>query len=76
MNPYVEIFGYLGTLIVFISMTMGSMRKLRILNILGSVITVIYSVIISAYPIVFLNLGLILVNLYKLFSEGKKGEKQ
>ena len=76
MNPYVEIFGYLGTLIVFISMTMSSMRKLRILNILGSVITVIYSVIISAYPIVFLNLGLILVNLYKLFSEGKKGEKQ
>ena len=76
MNPYVEIFGYLGTLIVFISMTMSSMRKLRILNILGSVITVIYSVIISAYPIVFLNLGLSLVNLYKLFSEGKKGEKQ
>lgn len=76
MNLYVEIFGYVGTLLVFISMTMSSMKKLRILNILGSIITVIYSVIISAYPIVFLNLGLSLVNLYKLFSEGKKGEKQ
>ena len=76
MNIYVEIFGYLGTLLVFLSMTMSSLKKLRILNISGSVITVIYSVIISAYPIVFLNLGLSFVNLYKLFTEEKKGEKQ
>ena len=76
MNIYVEIFGYLGTLLVFLSMTMSSMKKLRILNIAGSVIAVIYSAIISGYPIVFLNLGLIFVNLYKLFTEEKKGEKQ
>lgn len=76
MNLYVELFGYLGTLLVFISMTTSSMKKLRILNISGSVITVIYSVIISAYPIVFLNLGLSVVNFYKLITESKKGEKQ
>lgn len=76
MNIYVEIFGYLGTLLVFISMTMSSMRRLRVLNILGSLVTAIYSVIISAYPILFLNLGLSLVNLYKLLTERKKGEKQ
>ena len=76
MNLYVELFGYLGTLLVFISMTTSSMKKLRILNISGSVITVIYSVIISAYPIVFLNLGLSVVNFYKLIAESKKGEKQ
>ena len=76
MNLYVELFGYLGTLLVFISMTTSSMKKLRILNISGSVITVIYSVIISAYPIVFLNLGLSVVNFYKLIVESKKGEKQ
>jgi hypothetical protein len=76
MNLYVELFGYLGTLLVFISMTTSSIKKLRILNISGSVITVIYSVIISAYPIVFLNLGLSVVNFYKLITESKKGEKQ
>lgn len=76
MNLYVELFGYLGTLLVFISMTTSSMKKLRILNISGSVITVIYSVIISAYPIVFLNLGLSVVNFYKLIAESNKGEKQ
>ena len=76
MNIYVEIFGYLGTLLVFVSMTMSSLKKLRIFNLSGSVITVIYSVIISAYPIVFLNLGLSFVNLFKLLTEGKKGENQ
>ena len=76
MNLYVEIFGYIGTLLIFVSMTMNSLQKLRIFNISGSMITAIYSLIISAYPIVLLNLGLALLNLYKLYTEKKKGEQQ
>ena len=75
MNIYVEIFGYIGTLFILASMAMSSMAKLRILNVAGSIITIIYSIIISAYPIVFLNLGLTLINVFKLFTERKKGEK-
>lgn len=74
MNLYVEVFGYIGTILVFVSMTMSSLTKLRVFNALGSVVSMIYSIIISAYPIVFLNLGLFLVNVYKLLTENKKGE--
>jgi len=76
MNLYLEIFGYIGTLLIFISMTMSSLKRLRILNAAGSVISMIYSLILPAYPIAFLNLGLILVNVYKLITENKKGEKE
>ena len=44
MNIYLEIFGYIGTFLVILSMIMSNIKKLRIINILGSIITVIYSI--------------------------------
>ena len=76
MNIWLEIFGYIGTLLVLVSMTMSSLAKLRMVNVSGSVISMIYSLLISAYPIVFLNFGISLINVYKLITEKKKGEKQ
>ena len=76
MNVFLEIFGYIGTMLVLISMMMSSLAKLRIINVFGSVISMIYSLLISAYPIVFLNLGISLINVYKLITEKKKGENQ
>jgi hypothetical protein len=64
MNIYLEIFGYIGTALVIISMTMKSMNKLRIVNICGAVISAIYSAIISAWPIVLLNVTLTAINSY------------
>ena len=43
-----EIFGYIGTGLVLLSMAMTSMKKLRILNMAGSVISAIYSAICGA----------------------------
>lgn len=76
MNLYLEIFGYIGTLLIFLSMTMSTLKRLRILNLSGSVISMIYSLILPAYPIAFLNFGLVIVNVYKLITENKKGEQQ
>lgn len=72
MNIYLELFGYLGTLIVLISMLMTSILKLRIFNIIGSVISMIYSFICGAYPVVFLNLGLIVINAVQLIRSTKE----
>ena len=44
MNIYLEIFGYICTFLVILSMIMSNIKKLRIINILGSIITVIYSI--------------------------------
>ena len=66
MNIYLELFGYLGTALIIVSMMMTSVTKLRILNISGSIISMIYAVIMHTYPVVLLNACLTVVNLYHL----------
>jgi hypothetical protein len=71
MNIYLEIFGYLGTALVLLSMMMTSVVKLRLFNTVGSVISMIYSFLCGAWPVVFLNLGLIVINVYQLIRLGQ-----
>ena len=62
----IEGFGYIGTALVVISMLMTSLNKLRIVNICGSIISMIYSIIVKAYPVALLNFCLIIVNMTHL----------
>lgn len=66
MTIYLEIFGYIGTALVLLSMMMTSVMKLRIFNTAGSLISMIYAFLSGAWPVVFLNLGLIIINVYQL----------
>ena len=66
MNIYLEIFGYIGTVLIILSMMMKSMNKLRILNVAGSIISVVYSTVICAWPTVILNVCLATINIYHL----------
>lgn len=62
-----EIIGYTGSILVAVSMTMKSLLRLRVINMIGAVVFIIYGFLIGALPVVFLN-GLILcVNLYNLY---------
>ena len=66
MNIYLEIFGYIGTVLVIVSMMMKSIDKLRAINIAGGTISMIYSVFVNAWPIVVMNACLISINSYHL----------
>ena len=61
-----EAFGYIGTALVLISMMMTSVNKLRIVNMSGSVVSMIYAAICNTWPVVFLNLGLLIINAIQL----------
>ena len=63
----IEAFGYLGSLLVLVSMLMTSVVKLRIINTVGSVIFTIYAFIIRSYPTAFMNLCLVIINLHFLW---------
>jgi len=69
MNIYWEMFGYLGTALVVISMMMTSVTKLRVINVCGSVISAIYAAYGNAWPIVVMNICLIAINLFHLVRE-------
>ncbi len=76
MNVYLELFGWLGTGFVIASMLMTSINKLRILNMTGSVISAIYSALISAWPVVALNVGLFIINSAQLIRAQKQEKKE
>lgn len=66
MSIFWEIFGYTGTALILISMMMTSVVKLRIINMSGSLISMIYAIITNTWPVVILNLGLIIINAVQL----------
>lgn len=64
---FIELFGYLGSALVVFSMLMASVVKLRIVNMIGSVVSGTYALIIGSFPLALMNGCLILINLYNLF---------
>lgn len=63
---FLEIFGYLGSFVVLVSLTMSSIVKLRWINLLGATMFTIYAVLINAYPAIFMNLGIVIIDIYYL----------
>ena len=62
----IEYIGYLASLIVLVSLLMSSVKKLRWINMVGSVIFAIYGILIGSYPVAVMNFGIVLVNIYYL----------
>ena len=61
-----ELFGYLGSFLVLVSMLMTSVVRLRVVNLIGSAIFAAYALMIRSYPTALLNGCLVCVNLYHL----------
>ena len=69
MNTHIliEAVGYLGSLLVLVSMLMTSVFKLRVINTIGSCIFTMYALIIHSYPTALMNFCLVLINLHFLW---------
>ena len=67
MNIWLEIFGYIGSALVVVSLLMASVVKLRIINTIGSVISGTYALIIGSFPLALMNISLIIINVYYLY---------
>lgn len=64
---YLEWIGYIGSIIVAISLTMTSMIKLRWLNFIGALIFTIYGIAIHAIPVALVNGFITVIDVYYLF---------
>ena len=67
MNIWLEVFGYLGSTLVVVSMLMASVVKLRVINTIGSIISGTYALIIGSFPLALMNICLIIINVYNLY---------
>ena len=71
----IEAVGYLGSFLVLVSFLMTSVVKLRIVNTIGSLIFMIYALIIKSYPTAVMNACLVLINLRFLW-KSRQTEKE
>lgn len=61
-----EVIGVCASIIVLISFLLKGEEKIRIVNLIGAILFVIYGLLIHAFSVWFLNSVLVLVHLYKL----------
>lgn len=68
MNPLVlEWIGYIASLIVLISLLMSSVKKLRMINLIGASLFGTYGFLIGSLPTGFMNLGIVMIDIYFLY---------
>ena len=63
---WIELVGYAGSALVVVSMLMTSVVRLRVVNTVGSLIFMVYALIIGSYPTALMNLCLISINIFQL----------
>lgn len=77
MNTAIEWFGTLASILVAISLTLKNVKRLRIVNLVGSLAFAIYGFAISAWPVFGLNAFVVFVNawyLWRMAQDEKKSE--
>jgi hypothetical protein len=71
-----EVIGYVGTALVVLSFFMSSVYKLRVINTIGSLVSIVYGLLVNVYPTVLLNVCLALINIVFLWKHlSKKNQK-
>lgn len=63
----VEAIGYSASILILISLIMSSTKKLRWINLFGSITFVVYAVINKTYPVAALNFFTAVANVYYLY---------
>lgn len=69
---WLEMIGYMGSVVVAISLMMRSLVRLRVINSIGCLVFVVYGLSIRAYPVAALNGFIFCINafyLVRMFSQ-------
>jgi hypothetical protein len=65
-RAWLEIIGYAASGLIAISLTMSSILRLRIINLVGAAAFVAYGLLIHAYPVALLNALTVAINIFHL----------
>lgn len=70
MSPtMVQLIGYAGSVLVVLSFTMRRIVPLRLVSVGGAVITAVYGLLISAWPVLITNLVIVCIHAWHLYRE-------
>ena len=69
---FVELIGYLASVVILIGFTFKGESKIRTINMIGSLLFIVYGLLIKAYPLALLNALAIVVNIRALVKNKNK----
>lgn len=64
---WLEIIGWVGSILVVVSLTQARVLRFRWLNLIGSTIATIYNAIVGIWPFAAMNGAIALINIFWLF---------
>ena len=69
---YIEAIGIVATIIILASFLTSDIRKIRVWNAVGSVIMIVYGLLIHSISTPLLNICMIILQVYKLKKETRR----
>ncbi len=63
---YIELIGYVASMLIALSMMLSSILRLRLINLAGALAFTVYGILIGAIPVALLNGLIVLVNAHYL----------
>ena len=64
---WIETLGYIASICIAVSITMNSLIKLRIINLIGAFLLGTYGILINSLPVTLLNYFIVLTNIYFIY---------
>ena len=63
---YIEIVGWIATFVVIGSFLINDMLKLRSVNLMGATLWLVYGIIAGSFSIMFLNIVVMCIQVFKI----------
>jgi GNAT superfamily N-acetyltransferase len=64
---WLELLGYVASVLVAVSLTMSRIVRLRVINLVGSLLFAVYGALIGAYPVAAVNAFIACINVWYLW---------
>ena len=67
----IDLIAYIGSAFILVSFMLKNQIKLRILNSIGALIFIYYSVYKEDYPVIFINSSIVIINIIYVIKNTK-----
>ena len=69
----IELIGYVATIFILASFVISNLKTLRVVNMIGGGLWMVYGYVIGSSAIFIGNLLMVLIHIVKLYQENKNG---
>ena len=68
MKDYIQIIGFIATLLTILSFTFKEILTIRMVNVLGSFVWLVYGFYTKDHPVIMVNVSVILIQIWGIFN--------